>query len=103
MGVVVSRPVQMDSAEMTYRLPVTRTRDGRVVQAQRQIDLAPATRETDFGLFYRRMSGGGRLSVESFAEYRRNAPMRWAADLSRPAFAFGSGCNDATCYLVITN
>ena len=30
-------------------------------------------------------------------------PMRWAADLSRPAFAFGSGCNDATCYLVITN
>lgn len=74
LGVVVSRPVQMDSAEMTYRLPVARTRDGRVVQAKRQIDLAPATRETDFGLFYRRMSGDGRLSVESFAEYRRNAP-----------------------------
>ena len=73
-GLVVSRPVQMDRAVMTYHLPVARTGDGRVVRETRDIDLAPARRETDFGLFYRRMTDGGALSFESFVEYRRNAP-----------------------------
>ena len=74
LGAVVTRPVQMDRAEMSYRLPVARTRDGQVVSEQRDIDLAPATRETDFGLFYRRMSDSGALSLDSFVEYRQNAP-----------------------------
>ena len=74
MGFVVSRPVEMERAVMTYHLPVARTLDGKVVRERRDIDLAPAERETDFGLFYRRMTGGGALSFESFVDYRQNAP-----------------------------
>jgi len=74
MGVLLSLPVQMDRAVMTYDLPVARTAGGRVITRRHAINLAPATRETDVGLFYRRSWGGGALSAESFVEYRRNAP-----------------------------
>ena len=52
---------------MTYHLPVARTRDGLVVRERRGIDLAPATRETDFGLFYRRMSVAARCRSKALS------------------------------------
>ena len=82
MGFVVSRPVEMERAVMTYHLPVARTRDGLVVRERRGIDLAPAIRETDLGLFYRRKTRGGALSFESFVEYRLNAPHAAGAPLN---------------------
>ena len=74
LGVLVSRPVQLDRAVMTYQLPVARTRDGQVRRRTHDIDLAPARRETDFGLFFRRMSHAGAVSFDSFLEYRLEAP-----------------------------
>jgi len=74
IGMVVSQPVQMTRAAMTYRLPVARRLDGRVDYADREIDLSPARRETDIGLFFRRRAWRSHLSAESFIEWRHNAP-----------------------------
>ena len=73
-GIVISQPVQMTRAAMTYRLPVARSPDGRVSYANREIDLSPAWRETDIGLFFRRDAWRGQLSAESFVEWRHDAP-----------------------------
>ena len=73
-GIVISQPVQMTSAAMTYRLPVARRLDGRVSYASREIDLSPVRRETDIGLFYRRKAWRAHLSAEGFVEWRHNAP-----------------------------
>ena len=73
-GLVISRPVQMLRAPMTYRLPVARRLDGGVSHASREVDLSPARRETDIGLFFRRDILRGHLSAESFFEWRHNAP-----------------------------
>ncbi len=73
-GIVISQPVQMTRATMTYRLPVARRLDGSVSYARREIDLSPARRETDIGLFYRRDGWRGYLSAESFVEWRHDAP-----------------------------
>ena len=61
-------------APMTYRLPVARRLDGGVSHASREVDLSPARRETDIGLFFRRDILRGHLSAESFFEWRHNAP-----------------------------
>jgi hypothetical protein len=71
---VISQPVQMTRAAMTYRLPVARHLDGGVSYASREIDLSPARRETDIGLFFRREAWRGHLSAESFVEWRHDAP-----------------------------
>jgi len=73
-GIVISQPVQMTAAPMTYRLPVSRRTDGSITHALREIDLSPAQRETDIGLFFRRRSWGDVLSAEGFVEWRHNAP-----------------------------
>jgi len=74
LGLTLSRPVQIDSAVMRYRLPVARQLDGHVVHETRDIDLRPDHRETDLGLFFRRQGMGGRLHAESFFEWRYQAP-----------------------------
>ena len=81
LGILLSRPVQMDRAVMTYDLPAARTADGRVISRRQAIDLAPARREIDLGLFYRRGWAGGAMSAESFVEYRHNAPHMAGAGL----------------------
>jgi len=53
---------------------VARRLDGSVSYTRREIDLSPARRETDFGLFYRRDGWRGYLSAESFVEWRHDAP-----------------------------
>lgn len=73
-GIVISQPVQMTHAPMTYRLPVSRHIDGSIAHAVREIDLSPARRETDIGLFFRRHGWGDVLSAEGFVEWRYNAP-----------------------------
>lgn len=73
-GVSLSRPVQIDSAQMHYRLPVARQLDGTVLQEERHVDLRPARRETDLGLFFRRAGLGGKLRAESYVEWRHQAP-----------------------------
>jgi hypothetical protein len=72
-GIVISQPVQMTHAPMTYRLPVSRHIDGSIAHAVREIDLSPARRETDIGLFFRRHGWGDVLSAEGFVEWRYNA------------------------------
>ena len=59
---------------MTYRLPVARSPDGRVSYADREIDLSPAKRETDIGLFFRREAWRRHLSAEGFVEWRQDTP-----------------------------
>ena len=66
--------VQLDRAEMRYRLPVARGAGGDVSYESRQVDFSPARRETDVGLFFRRGWLGGTLSSESFVEWRHDAP-----------------------------
>ena len=66
--------VQLDRAEMRYRLPVARGAGGDVSYDSRQVDFSPARRETDVGLFFRRGWLGGTLSSESFVEWRHDAP-----------------------------
>jgi subtilisin family serine protease len=74
VGMVLSQPVQMTRAAMTYRLPVARRLDGGVSYASREIDLSPARRETDIGLFFRHDALHGHLLAESFVEWRHDAP-----------------------------
>jgi len=74
LGISLSHPVQIESAEMRYRLPVARRRDGSVLHEERQVDLRPAERETDLGLFFRRSGMGGRARAEGFVEWRHQAP-----------------------------
>jgi len=73
-GVSLSRPVQIDTAPMRYRLPVARRPDGSVLHEDRHADLRPDRRETDFGLFFRRTGLGGKLHAESFVEWRHQTP-----------------------------
>ena len=73
-GLAVTRPVQLDRAEMQYSLPVARGAGGDVSYESREVDFSPARRETDVGLFFRRGWFGGALSSESFVEWRRDAP-----------------------------
>ena len=73
-GLTLSQPVQMARARMTYRLPVARSPDGRVSYANREIDLSPAKRETDIGLFFRREAWRRHLSAEGFVEWRQDTP-----------------------------
>ena len=73
-GLAVSRPVQLDRAEMQYSLPVARGAGGDVSYESREVDFSPARRETDVGLFFRRGWLGGALSSESFVEWRHDAP-----------------------------
>ena len=73
-GLALTRPVQLDRAEMRYRLPVSRGADGDVSYESREVDFSPARREMDVGLFFRRGWFGGVLSSESFVEWRRDAP-----------------------------
>lgn len=74
VGMVLSQPVQMTRAAMTYRMPVARSLDGGISYANREIDFSPARRETDIGLFFRRDAWHRQLSAESFVEWRHNAP-----------------------------
>ena len=74
LGLALSRPVQMDRAGMTYRLPVSRSFDGAVTYDTREVDFRPARRETDLGLFFRRGGWRGSLATESFVEWRKDAP-----------------------------
>ena len=73
-GIIVSQPVQMNRAAMTYRLPVARGLDGTVSHIDREIDLSPAQRETDIGVFFRHTGWRHHLSTESFVEWRQDAP-----------------------------
>jgi len=74
LGLALSRPVQMESAGMTYSLPVSRSLDGSVTHETRKVDFRPAYRETDLGLFFRRGGWKGSLATESFVEWRHDAP-----------------------------
>ena len=74
LGLTVSRPVQMDRAEMRYRLPVSRSLAGAVAFETREVDVRPARRETDLGIFFRRDAWRGSLATESFIEWRHDAP-----------------------------
>ena len=70
LGISLSRPVQIASAPMRYRLPVARRLDGSVLYEDRHVDYRARRRETDLGLFFRRQGLGGRLRAESFVEWR---------------------------------
>lgn len=85
-GIVISQPVQMTHAAMTYRLPVARRLDGGVSYASREIDLSPARRETDIGLFFRRDAWRGYLLAESFVEWRHDAPHALAGPVVEAGF-----------------
>jgi len=74
LGFSISRPVQIDSARMGYRIPVGRNLDGTVRHVHRTIDFRPKRRETDIGVFFRRAGWDGRMRAESFVEWRHDAP-----------------------------
>ena len=81
VGVSISRPVQIESASMRYRLPVARHPDGTVLHEERDVDLRPDRRETDVGLFFRRTGRASRWQAESFVEWRHQAPHTSKDDL----------------------
>ena len=81
LGLILSRPVQMDRGAMHYRLPVSRQATGTIGYETRKVDFRPARRETDIGLFFHRTGFGNSLATESFVEYRRDAPHAAGAGL----------------------
>jgi hypothetical protein len=72
-GAIISRPVQIQSGNLSYNLPVARDINGRVAFDQRDVSLRPDKYETDLGLFYRRTALGGALRAETYIELRYNA------------------------------
>ena len=73
LGVSVSQPVTLESARLTYNVPVARTLDGRVVRESRRVDFKAQRREIDFGINYALPLWDGRGEVASFAEARTGA------------------------------
>ena len=68
-GVVASQPVTIESASVSYNVPVARTLDGNVVTENNKVDYASTQREVDFGSYYT-FSPAKNVDVKLFAEIR---------------------------------
>ena len=68
-GLSVSQPITIESAKMKYKIPVSRTKDGKVIHENREIDFKNDNREIDFGAYYR--FSNGKITTTAFGEVRK--------------------------------